>query len=82
MSDDFAWMRRVESPELQDYLVAENDWTAERTAHLADLRQTIFDELAGVLPEETSRLRGATGPSTTGSGGGPASNTACTSARQ
>jgi oligopeptidase B len=45
-------MRRVESPELQDYLVAENDWTAQRTAHLADLRQTIFDELAGVLPED------------------------------
>jgi oligopeptidase B len=45
-------MRRVDSPELHDYLVAENDWTAQRTAHLADLRQTVFDELAGVLPED------------------------------
>ena len=45
-------MRQVDTPELQDYLVAENDWTAQRTAHLADLRQTIFDELAGVLPED------------------------------
>ena len=52
MSDDFAWMRRVDTPELHDYLVAENDWTAQSTAHLADLRQTIFDELAGVLPED------------------------------
>jgi oligopeptidase B len=52
VSDDFAWMRRVDTPELHDYLVAENDWTARRTAHLADLRQTIFDELAGVLPED------------------------------
>jgi oligopeptidase B len=45
-------MRRVDSPELHDYMVAENDWTAQRTAHLADLRQTVFDELAGVLPED------------------------------
>jgi oligopeptidase B len=45
-------MRQVDSPELHDYLAAENDWTAERLAHLADLRQTIFDELAAVLPED------------------------------
>jgi oligopeptidase B len=52
ITDDFAWMRQVDSVELHDYLAAENDWTAQRTAHLADLRQTIFDELAGVLPED------------------------------
>jgi oligopeptidase B len=57
VSDDFAWMRRVDTPELHDYLVAENDWTAQRTAHLADLRQTIFDELAGVLPEDDVSAR-------------------------
>jgi oligopeptidase B len=50
--DDFAWMRRVDSLELHDYLAAENDWTAQRTEHLADLRATIFDELASVLPED------------------------------
>jgi oligopeptidase B len=52
MTDDFAWMRQVESAELHDYLAAENEWTAQRSAHLADLRRTIFDELAGVLPED------------------------------
>jgi oligopeptidase B len=51
VDDDYAWMRRVDAPELHDYLVAENEWTARRTAHLADLRKTIFDELEGVLPE-------------------------------
>jgi oligopeptidase B len=45
-------MRQVDSPELQDYLAAENEWTAQRTAHTADLRQVIFDELAGVLPDD------------------------------
>ena len=39
-------------PSCTDYLAAENDWTAQRTAHLADLRQAIFDELAGVLPDD------------------------------
>jgi oligopeptidase B len=52
VSDDFAWMRQVDSDELHDYLAAENDWTNQRTAHLAGLRQTIFDELASVLPED------------------------------
>jgi oligopeptidase B len=45
-------MRQVDSPELHDYLAAENEWTAQRTAHLGDLRQVIFDELASVLPED------------------------------
>jgi oligopeptidase B len=52
VSDDFGWSRRVDSPELQDHLVAENDWTAQRTAHLAGLRQNIFDKLAAVLSED------------------------------
>jgi oligopeptidase B len=52
VSDSYSWMRRVDSPELADYLAAENDWTAQRMAHTADLRQAIFDELAGVLPDD------------------------------
>lgn len=44
-TDDYEWLRAKESPEVRAYLEAENDYTRERTAHLADLRQTIFDEI-------------------------------------
>jgi oligopeptidase B len=50
--DDFAWMRRVDDPRLHDYLVAENAWTRQQTAHLEGLRATVFDELSRVLPED------------------------------
>lgn len=50
--DDFAWMRRVDDPGLLAYLAAENDWTAARQAHLTDLRQALYDELAAVLPDD------------------------------
>jgi oligopeptidase B len=52
VTDDFAWMRHVDDPDLHAYLVAENAWTAEKTAHLRDLEATIFDELSSVLPED------------------------------
>ena len=43
--DEYDWLREKESPEVTAYLEAENAWTEQRTAHLADLRQTIFDEI-------------------------------------
>ncbi|HSP60534.1 MAG TPA: oligopeptidase B, partial [Ornithinimicrobium sp.] len=43
--DDLDWLRAKGEPEVTAYLEAENEWTKARTAHLADLRQTIFDEL-------------------------------------
>ena len=44
-SDDYEWLRDKESPEVVAHLEAENAWTQARTAHLADLRQTIFEEV-------------------------------------
>jgi len=44
-TDDYEWLRDKEAPEVRAYLEAENAYTEERTAHLADLRQTIFDEI-------------------------------------
>ena len=44
-TDDFEWLRAKESPEVTAYLEAENAYTQERTAHLADLRRSIFDEI-------------------------------------
>jgi oligopeptidase B len=44
-TDDYEWVRDKDSPEVIAYLEAENAYTQERTAHLADLRQSIFDEI-------------------------------------
>ena len=43
--DHYEWLRDKESPEVVAYLEAENAYTEERTAHLADLRGAIFDEI-------------------------------------
>src|SRR5690242_7931806 len=43
--DDYEWLRDKDDPEVTGYLEAENAWTQARTAHLADLRQTIFEEI-------------------------------------
>ena len=43
--DDYEWLRDKESPEVLGHLEAENAWTRERTAHLADLREAVFGEI-------------------------------------
>ncbi len=43
--DDYEWLRDKESAETIAYLEAENAYTAAKTAHLADLREQIFDEV-------------------------------------
>lgn len=43
--DDYEWLRAKEDPDVLAYLDAENAYTDERTAHLAPLRQRIFDEI-------------------------------------
>ena len=42
-TDDYEWLRDKDAPEVTAYLEAENEFTQEQTAHLADLRQAIFD---------------------------------------
>jgi oligopeptidase B len=60
--DDYEWLRDKDDPEVIAHLEAENAWTEERTAHLADLRQAIFDEIkARTLETDLSvpqRMRG------------------------
>jgi oligopeptidase B len=43
--DDYEWLREKDAPEVTAYLEAENAWTQASTGHLADLRQTIFEEI-------------------------------------
>ncbi|MGZ4437621.1 MAG: oligopeptidase B, partial [Nocardioidaceae bacterium] len=51
VTDDYEWLRDKESPETLAYLEAENAYTAERTAHLAGLRDAIFAEIKGRTQE-------------------------------
>ena len=46
-TDEYEWLRAKDDPEVTAYLEEENDWTEAQTAHLADLRQTIFEEIKG-----------------------------------
>ena len=43
--DEFEWLRDKDAPETTAYLEAENAWTDQRTEHLADLREEIFNEI-------------------------------------
>jgi oligopeptidase B len=44
-TDDYDWLRAKDDPAVRAHLEAENAFTEARTAHLADLRQQIFDEI-------------------------------------
>jgi oligopeptidase B len=43
--DEYDWLRDKDSPEVRAHLEAENAYTEHRTAHLAELRTAIFDEI-------------------------------------
>jgi oligopeptidase B len=44
-TDDYEWLRKKDDPEVIAYLEAENAYTEERLAHLAGLREAIFEEM-------------------------------------
>ncbi|CUR54102.1 Oligopeptidase B, Serine peptidase, MEROPS family S09A [metagenome] len=60
--DDFDWLRDKGSPEVTAYLEAENAWAEDRTAHLADLRSRLFEEIKARTQETDlsvpTRVRG------------------------
>jgi oligopeptidase B len=43
--DDYEWLRAKDDPEVIAYLDAENSYAQQRVAHLAGLRETIFEEI-------------------------------------
>lgn len=45
ITDPYEWLRDKDSADVRAHLEAENAWTDRQTAHLADLRQRIFDEI-------------------------------------
>lgn len=50
-TDDYEWLREKDSPDVVAHLESENAWTEEQTAHLAELRQRIFEEIKGRTQE-------------------------------
>ena len=50
--DDYYWLRERESPEVVDYLTAENQYLEAGMGHVADLRETLFDEIVGRIKED------------------------------
>jgi oligopeptidase B len=50
-TDEYDWLRAKGTPEVTTYLEDENAWTAARTAHLAALREALFDEIKGRTKE-------------------------------
>jgi len=44
-TDDYEWLREKDSPEVRDHLAEENTWTEQQLAHLAPLRESLFEEI-------------------------------------
>jgi oligopeptidase B len=44
-TDEYEWLRAKDSADVTAYLEDENAWTAASTAHLAELRATLFEEI-------------------------------------
>ncbi|MFI9406169.1 S9 family peptidase [Nocardia sp. NPDC052316] len=49
--DEYEWLRDKDNPEVIAHLEAENAYTEAQTAHLARLRDSIFDEIKGRTQE-------------------------------
>lgn len=49
--DPYEWLRAKESAEVIEHLEAENAHTEAETAHLADLREKLFEEIKGRVQE-------------------------------
>jgi oligopeptidase B len=49
--DEFAWLQAKDDPATIALLESENTWTEQATAHLAGLRETVFQEIKGRTQE-------------------------------
>ena len=52
LQDDFAWLRNKDTPEVVDYLKAENAYTQAALAPLEPLREKLYGELLARLQED------------------------------
>ena len=57
--DEYAWLRDRDDPDTVPYLEAENAFTTEWFAPLADLQETLFQEIKGRILETDLSVPGA-----------------------
>lgn len=50
--DDYYWLRERDNPEVVEYLEAENEYLETSLAHVADLRERLFQEIVGRIKED------------------------------
>ena len=50
--DPYFWLRERGSPEVLAHLQAENAWTEQRTAHLGQLEEALYQEMVGRIQED------------------------------
>ncbi len=60
--DEWYWLRERDNPEVIAYLDDENAYTEARTAHLAPLRELLFDEIRGHVQEDDDSAPTPDGP--------------------
>ena len=51
LTDDYAWLRERDNPDVKAYLEAENAYAEGMTAALAPVRQKLYDEIVGHIKE-------------------------------
>lgn len=50
-TDDYYWLREKDSPEVLEYLQAENDYTEAMTAHTQKLQEELYEEILGRIKQ-------------------------------
>jgi oligopeptidase B len=56
LTDEYGWLREKGTPEVTAYLEAENAYTEAGTAHTAQLRETLYNELLGRIKESDENV--------------------------
>ena len=60
--DPYKWLENRDTPEVLDYLKAENAWLEQQLADQAELRETLFQEIKGRIRETDLSLPSPWGP--------------------
>lgn len=56
LTDDYAWLRDKESPDVAAYLEAENAYTESVMGHTKDFQEKLFKEMLGRIKEDDSSV--------------------------
>jgi oligopeptidase B len=62
VQDDYRWLQEKQKPEVIDYLKAENAYTDAMTAHIAPLKDKLYQEMKGRIKETDLSVSVRRGP--------------------